>query len=141
MRNTIIISVLFLFLSCRNKVEEIGKPDPYILTENHISEDCGAYQMRFKDGKYIFNFALSGTCKKIKAEDYIKEYSRYLNFYNDSLVNRRGYILLQYYGIHTNIKDFQYSIINITKRNLKTHVSLVEFDDKQFTIKVGDIPL
>ena len=139
--HVVVISFLFLFLSCKNKDEEIGKPDPYILTENHISEDCGAYQMRFKDGKYIFNFALSGTCKKIKSEDYIKEYSRYLNFYNDSLVNRRGYILLQYYGINTNIKYFQESIINITKRNFKTHVSLVESDDKHFTIKVGDIPL
>lgn len=96
----LVISFLFLFLSCKNKDEEIGRPDPYILTENRISEDCGAYQMLFKDGKYIFN-ALSGTCKKIKSEDYIKEYSRYLNFYNDSLVKRRGYILLQYCGINT----------------------------------------
>ena len=139
MRYTIVIAVLFLLLSCKNKDEEIGRPDPYILTEKNISEDCSAYQMRFKDGKYIFNFALSGTCKKIIAEDYVKEYSRYLKFYNDSLVLRKGYILIQYYGIHSDIKDFQDSILNITKRNFKTHISLVDFDDEYFTIKVGDV--
>ncbi|MFH7004875.1 hypothetical protein [Flavobacterium bizetiae] len=138
MRYTIIIAALFLLLSCKNKDEEIGRPDPYILTEKNISEDCSAYQMRFKDGKYIFNFALSGTCKKIKAEDYVKEYSRYLKFYNDSLVLRKGYILIQYYGIHSDIKDFQNSIINITKRNFKTKVSLVESDSDFFIIKVGN---
>lgn len=139
MKYIVIIAVLFLMLSCKNKDEEIGRPDPYVLTENHISEDCSAYQMLFKDGKYIFNFALSGTCKKIKTEDYIKEYSRYLNFHNDSLVNRRGYILLQYYGIPTNVKDFQDSIINITKRNFKTHVSLVNSDNESFTIRVKNM--
>jgi len=138
MKYTLIITALFLLLSCKNKDEEIGRPDPYILTEKNISEDCSAYQMRFKDGKYIFNFALSGTCKKIKAEDYVKEYSRYLKFYNDSLVLRKGYILIQYYGIHSDIKDFQDSIINITKRNFKTNVSLVVSDDGFFMVKVGD---
>lgn len=138
MRYRIIITSLFLLLSCKNKDDEIGRPDPYILTEKNISEDCSAYQMRFKDGKYIVNFALSGTCKKIKAEDYVKEYSRYLKFYNDSLVLRKGYILIQYYGIHSDIKDFQDSIINITKRNFKTKVSLVESDSDFFIIKVGN---
>lgn len=138
MKYTIIITFLFLLLSCKNKDEEIGRPDPYMLTEKNISEDCSAYQMRFKDGKYILNFALSGTCKKIKAEDYIKEYSRYLNLYNDSLFVRRGYILIQFYGINTNIKDFQDSVINITKRNFKTKVSLVESDENFFMVKVGN---
>lgn len=130
--------ILFLLLSCKNKDEEIGRPDHYILTEKNISEDCNAYQMLFKDGKYIFNFALSGTCKKINIEDYLKEYSRYLNFYNDSLVNRRGYILLQFYGIHTNIKDFQDSIIKVTKRNFTPNVSLVKSDNEFFILRVGN---
>lgn len=138
MRYTIIITSLFLLLSCKNKDDEIGRPDPYILTEKNISEDCSAYQMRFKKGEYILNFALSGTCKKIKAEDYIKEYSRYLNLYNDSLFVRKGYILIKYYGINSNIKDFQDSVINITKRNFKTKVSLVESDSGFFMIKVGN---
>jgi len=125
-------------LSCKNKDEEIGRPDPYTLTEKNISEDCSAYQMRFKKGEYIFNFALSGTCKKVKAEDYVKEYSRNLKFYNDSLVLRKGYILIQYYGIHSDIKDFQDSMINITKRKFKTKVSLVESDDGFFIVKVGN---
>ena len=138
MKYTLIITALFLLLSCKNKDEEIGRPDPYILTEKNISEDCSAYQMRFKKGDYILNFALSGTCKKVKAEDYVKEYSRYLKFYNDSLVLRKGYILIQYYGIHSDIKDFQDSMINITKRKFKTKVSLVESDDGFFIVKVGN---
>lgn len=138
MKYIITITVLFLLLSCKNKDDEIGRPDPYILTEKNISEDCSAYQMRFKKGEYILNFALSGTCKKIKSEDYIKEYSRYLNLYKDSLLVRKGYILIKYYGININIKDFQDSVINITKRNFKTKVSLVESDSDFFMIKVGN---
>jgi hypothetical protein len=136
MKYKIIIIVLF-FLSFKNYDEEIGRPDPYILTEKHISEDCSAYQMRFKDGKYIFNFALSGTCKKLKFDDYTQEYSRYLSVYNDSLLIRKGYILLHFYGLGTDNRKLQDSVINITKRNFKTNVSLVESDDGFFMIKVG----
>ncbi|MEN2402532.1 hypothetical protein GKZ90_0022265 [Flavobacterium sp. MC2016-06] len=140
MKYTIIIIVL-LFSSCKNRDEEIGRPDPYTLTERDISEDCSAFQMRFKDGKYILNFALSGTCQNLKVEYYIKEYSRYLNFYHDSLKNRRGYIMLKYHRnsfLNTNIRDLQDSIINITKSNFKTNVSLIESDDNYFMIKVGN---
>jgi hypothetical protein len=42
--------ISFLFLSCKNKDEKIGKPHPYILTENHISEDSVAYQCVLKMG-------------------------------------------------------------------------------------------
>lgn len=119
MKYTLIITALFLLLSCKNKDEEIGRPDPYILTEKNISEDCSAYQMRFKKGHYILNFALSGTCKKLKFEEYIQEYSRYLNQYQDSLLVRKGYIMLKYHShnfLNINIKDFQDSIINVTKK-------------------------
>jgi hypothetical protein len=138
MRYSVIIIILFFFLSCKNKDEEIGRPDSYLLTENNISEDCSAYQMRFKKGDYILNFALSGTCKKIKTEEYTNEYSRYLSLYNDSLLVKKGKIIIHYYGINTNVKDFQDSIINITKRNFKTKVSLIESGDEFFTINVGN---
>ena len=141
MKYTLIITALFLLLSCKNRDEEIGRLDPYILTEKNISEDCSAYQMRFKKGDYILNFALSGTCKKLKFEEYIQEYSRYLNHYQDSLLVRKGYIMLKYHShnfLNINIKDFQDSIINVTKRNFKTNVSLVESDDGFFIVKVGD---
>ena len=97
--------------------------------------------MRFKKGDYILNFALSGTCKKLKFEEYIQEYSRYLNQYQDSLLVRKGYIMLKYHShnfLNINIKDFQDSIINVTKRNFKTNVSLVVSDDGFFMVKVGD---
>ena len=38
-------------------------------------------------------------------------------------------------------KDFQDSIIKITKTNFKTNVSLTESGDEYFTIKVGDLPV
>ena len=138
MRYTI-ITILFLFLSCKSKDDEIGRPDSYILTEKHISKDCSAFQMNFKEGKYILNFALSGTCKELKVENYTKEYSSYLTHYKDSLFVKKGYILLQYYGLNTSIKDFQDSIIHITKKKFKTDdVSLVEEDDFFFRIQVGN---
>ncbi|MBE8723359.1 hypothetical protein [Flavobacterium hungaricum] len=138
MKYRIFFLLLLTLLSCKNNDDEIGRPDPYILTENHISEDCSAFQMRFDKGDYILNFALSGTCPKLKPEEYTKEYSRYLKVYNDSLPLRKGFILVQYYGFNSNIKTFQDSIIQITKRNFKTNVSLVEENNDFFMIQVGN---
>lgn len=138
MRTIVIITVLFLLLSCKKDDNEIGRPDPYILTENHFSEDCSAFQMRFDKGDYILNFALTGTCPKLKPEEYTKEYSRYLKVYNDSLPLRKGFILVKYHGFNSNIKTFQDAIIQITKRNFKTNVSLVEEDNDFFMIQVGN---
>ncbi|MFD1602126.1 hypothetical protein ACFSJW_19275 [Flavobacterium artemisiae] len=138
MKTSVIVTLLFLCLSCKNKEDEIGRPDPYILTENHISEDCSAFQMRFDKGDYILNFALTGTCPKLKPEEYTKEYSRYLKVYNDSLSLRKGFILIKYHGFNTNIKRFQDSIIQITKRNFKTNVSLIEEENEFFMIQVGN---
>ncbi|MFH7004876.1 hypothetical protein [Flavobacterium bizetiae] len=140
MKYTIIIVVLFLLLSCKNKDEEIGRPDSYILTEKDISQDCSAFQMRFKKGEYILNFALSGTCENLKVEEYTHEYSRYLNHYHDSLSIRKGYIMLKYYKhnfLDTNIKDLQDSILKITRKSFKDKVLLSEADENSFIIKVG----
>ena len=129
--------VLFLLLSCKNQDEEIGKPDSYILTENYILEDCNIYQMRFMDGEYIFKFSLAGKCKSLSNDLYIKEYSQYLASCQDSLLNRRGYIILDFFQAHNN-QDLTDSIIKITRRNFKTAVSLSETTENSFTIKVYD---
>jgi len=137
MKYTAMVTILFLVLSCKNKDEEIGKPDSYILTENYISEDCNIYQMRFKDGEYIFKFSLAGKCKSLNNDLYIKEYSQYLTSCHDSLIDRRGYIILDYFQGNNNdvLTD---SIIKITRRNFKTAVSLLETNENSFTIKVYD---
>ncbi|AWK04515.1 hypothetical protein HYN56_09835 [Flavobacterium crocinum] len=132
------IIVLFSIVSCKNKDQNIGVADSYMLTEKHISEDCSAYQMRFKKGDYMFNFALSGTCKKLTMKDYTNEYSMYLDLYKDSLIVKKGSILIQYYGIEGDTKKFQDSIIAITKRNFKTNVSVVESGNEFFRIKVDN---
>jgi hypothetical protein len=137
MRYTLIIMILFLLLSCKNKEDEIGRPDPYILTEKNISEDCNAYQMLFKDGEYIFKFSLAGKCKSLNNDLYIKEYSQYLASCQDSLLNKRGYIILDFFQVNNN-EDLTDSIIKITKRKFKTAVSLSETNKNSFTIKVFD---
>ena len=141
MKYIILTMVLFLFVSCKNNDEEIGRPDPYILTERDISEDCGAFQMRFKHGDCILNFALSGPCEQLKTEEYINEYSEYLQKYQDSLLVKKGFILLQYHSHNfadTTIKNLQDSIINITKKSFKTNVSLKESGKGYFEINVGN---
>ena len=99
------------------------------------------FQMRFKHGDYILNFALSGPCEQLKTEEYINEYSGYLQKYQDSFLVKKGFILIKYHGLNfadTNIKNLQDSVINITKRSFKANVSLVEYDDNYFKIKVGN---
>lgn len=131
------LAILFLVLSCRNKDEEIGRPDSYILTENYISEDCNIYQMRFMDGEYIFKFSLAGKCKSLSNDLYIKEYSKYLKSCHDSLLKRRGYIILDFFKANNN-EDLTDSIIKITKRDFKAAISLSETNENSFTIKIYD---
>ena len=138
MRYSLIFFLLFSLISCEKKSIEIGKPENYTLTERDFSKDCNIYQMRFKDGKYIFKFSLAGSCKSLNTENYIKEYSMYLNLYQDSLVTRRGYILLDYNGIDNDTNVLKDSVINITKRYFKTFVSLSKVDETSFEIKVYD---
>jgi hypothetical protein len=137
MRHTLTVFLLFLLIACKNQNLEIGKPENYILTEKDISKDCNIYQMRFKEGEYIFKFSLAGSCKSLNADNYIKEYSRYLYTYQDSLMSRRGYIIFDYYGINDK-NVLQDSIMNITKKHFKTFVTLSEVDNNGFTIKVFD---
>lgn len=137
MRHTLIIFLLFFLISCRNQSTEIGKPENYTLTDRDISKDCNIYQMRFKDGEYIFKFSLAGSCKSLNNENYIKEYSRYLHLYQDSLIQRRGYIIFDNYGSDNN-SILQDSVIKITKKYFKTFVTLSEVDENGFKIKVFD---
>ncbi len=136
MRYELIGFLLCFLISCKNQNADIGKPENYILTERNVSHDCNIYQMRFKEGDYIFKFSLSGTCKCLSAENYIKEYSRYLHSCQDSLINRRGYIIFDYYDINEN-NVLPNTIMNITKKHFKTFVSLSEIDKNTFTLKVG----
>jgi hypothetical protein len=136
-RHTTIVGAFVFLLSCVSKNDdEIGKPEVYTLTERKMSEDCNAYLMGFWKGGYILRFALAGSCKCLTREEYIQEYSRSLNCYWDSLANRRGYIIFDYY--FANSDALQDSIINITRRKFKAFVFLSEVDKNSFTIKVSD---
>jgi hypothetical protein len=133
------IIILLLFLSCKNKDNEIGKPEKYILSEKEISEDCSVYQMKFYKGEYIFRFALSGACKKISIENYIKEYSEYLFNNHDSLVNKRGLIIIEHNELNkNNKKKIQDSIIGITEKYFKRNIFLYEKDESSFILKVSE---
>ena len=135
------ISFIFLALlagCCTVEDSEIGKPEKYILTETIISEDCNAYQIRYFEGKNIFRFSLSGTCKQLTMDNYIKGYSDYLSLNQDSLVAKRGYIIFDYYSFKDTNNVLVDSIIEITKRKFNTFVSLSEIEKNSFTIKIFD---
>ncbi|REC59814.1 hypothetical protein DRF65_24105 [Chryseobacterium pennae] len=134
----ILILCFLLLLSCRKKDKEIDYPENYILTEKAISKDCHAFQMRFNEGDFILNFSLSGYCHDIKMNDYIKEYSKYLNQYRSRFKVREGYINFNYYGIKET-KVLQDSIIEITARSFKSPVFLSESSEKNFVIKVSPL--
>lgn len=127
--------VFFVFLSCKHNDQEIGKPENYTLSEKNVSEDCNVYQMRFYKGEYIFRFALAGPCKNLSLKSYLSEYSDYLSRNSDSLVNKRGLIIIEYYELNKN--EIQDSILDITKKSFKTDVSLYETEDSRFVLKVS----
>jgi len=139
MKNSYLLLLLILGTRCGVKDDDIGKHENYILTENNISEDCNAYQLRFnKEGEYIFSFSLSGTCKKLTKNDYIRAYKDYLSKYSDSLILKRGKIMVNYYSFSDTNNVLVDSIINVTQRNFNCHVTLSEIDDISFTLKVFD---
>ena len=86
----------------------------------------------------MFSFALSGPCKELTMEAYIQAYSDYLSHYRDSLLIRKGYIKLDYYSFTDTCNVLVDSIIDITKRNLKTSVTLSDIEEGYIKIKVGD---
>ena len=129
--------MLFLY-SCLDD-ERIDKPENYELTEIHrYQDDCSIYQMRFYSGNYIFRFAQSGACPNLKREDYILDYKKYLSKYSDSLANKRGLIIFEYYPFKDSNNILVDSIISISKRYFKSYVSLTEISTNEFTIKVFD---
>ncbi|MDQ6473109.1 hypothetical protein RB619_20915 [Flavobacterium sp. LHD-80] len=127
--------VFFVLLSCKHSNQEIRKPDNYTLSEKNVSEDCNVYQMRFYKEEYIFRFALTGPCKNLSLKSYLSEYSDYLSRNGDSLINKRGLIIIEYYEL--NKKEVQDSILHITKKSFKTDVSLYETEDNRFVLKVS----
>lgn len=119
-----IIFLFVVFMSCK-KQDNIGQPESYILTERNISEDCNAFQLKFKEGKYLLKFSLAGSCKKLTPKQYIQEYVSYLDKNYDSLIHKDGYVIFDYYGLD-NSKTIRDSIIKITKRKFNAEVSLTE---------------
>lgn len=138
MRYFFIILLLMTGACCSVKDSEIGKPENYFSTEREISEDCTGYQIKYYSGKNIFRFSLSGACKNLTMESFLQEYTYYLSTYRDSLADKRGFIIVDYYSISNENNVLVDSIIGITKRNFETYVALSEIDDNGFTIKVFD---
>lgn len=135
------IGIVFLLLigsCCTVKNDEIDKPENYFLTERKISEDCNAYQIKYFSGKNVFRFSLSGKCENLTVDSFLQEYAFYLSTYRDSLMDRRGFVIVDYYSISNPNNILVDSIISITQRNFETYVALSEIDDKGFTIKVFD---
>ncbi|MBB4805898.1 hypothetical protein HNP38_001170 [Chryseobacterium defluvii] len=125
--------ILFAIIACKKYDDEIGIPENYILTENRISNDCVFFQMRFTKGDYILKYSLSGSCKNLKEEAYLKSYSIYIDSNYDNLKNKKGYIMIDHYKV-SDIELFQRKIIWITKKKLDSSVSLFESNENSFTL-------
>lgn len=137
MRQIIITTIIVFFaLSCKHKDNEIGKVENYILTEKDIDKECNVYQMLFKEGDYIFRFSLAGKCKNLKKENYIREYSIYLEKYRNQLINRRGFIIFDKREFNKDNDSLCDSILAVSKNYFKARVFITENNKTSFTIKI-----
>ncbi len=130
------LAVLLCLASCGINDEEIGSPQGYFSSERTIHKDCTIYQMRFSEGPYIFRFAQAGPCKQLIMGDYIKEYSDYLAVAHDSLTDRKGFILLEYYGFEDTANILVDSLISITEKGFGAKVTVSEKDEQRITLEV-----
>ncbi|SHF11009.1 hypothetical protein SAMN05444408_1099 [Chryseobacterium takakiae] len=131
-----IIIILFSTIQCKKYNDDFGKSENYILTENRISNDCTLFQMRFSEGDYLLKYSLSGSCKSLKEEVYLRNYSNYLDLDYEHLKDKSGYIILDHYEI-ADIKAFQNQIIQITEKRFGSSVSLFENSKNSFTLKLS----
>ncbi|KFF23159.1 MULTISPECIES: hypothetical protein [Chryseobacterium] len=127
------IVIIFSIIQCKKYDDEIGKSENYFLTENRISDDCMFFQMRFSKGDYILKYSLSGSCKNLKNEVYLRNYSNYVDINYNNLKNKTGYIIIDHYEV-ANIESFQQEIIRITEKKLGSSVSLFESSENSFTL-------
>lgn len=139
----LLITFLFSISSCNKNDKDIGKQDAYIVTEQNLSSNCSIYQMlikskNYKKGDWFLRVALSGQCKNLTKQEYIEAYSKYLNLNQDSLRGKRGYIIIEYYGLENTNHVLQDSIVKITKKKFNANVSLKEIENDRFTIKIYD---
>ena len=133
----VITMLLFSAVACKKQDDGIGTPENYILTENSISDDCAFFQMRFTKGEYILKYSLSGPCKNLKEEEYLKNYTVYMANNCNNLKNKRGYIIIDHYEV-SDIVFFQRQIIQITKKRLGSSVSLTESGENSFTMMLSN---
>jgi hypothetical protein len=71
-------------------------------------------------------------------DNYIKGYSDYLSLNQDSLVFKRGHVIFDYYSFKDTNNVLVDSIIEITKREFNSYVSLSEIEENSFTLKIFD---
>jgi hypothetical protein len=132
-----IYSVVLIFMSCNNN-DSIHNPDTYESMESHIYSDCAIYKMVFYEGDHIFNFALAGACKDLTQGDYLDDYKKFLNENYRNICNRRGLVTFEYYFLfEKGNNDFINSIIQITKKNFNSNVSLVDVKNQKCSLKIG----
>ncbi|MGJ8661629.1 MAG: hypothetical protein ACSHXL_06300 [Bacteroidota bacterium] len=136
MKYLIFISLITVGCSVK-KDENLGKPDNYVVYETEKTDDCSIYQMIFKNGDYLFRFALSGACKEINQEKYLENYDRFLNE-NDSILKKKGKLLFEFYNISNESDELLTEIIEATKLKFKTYVTIEKISEDRFTLRVFD---
>ena len=135
----LLFGICYLIYSCSNKHTQDSPKDSYYFADSNIAEDCNIYKMIFK-GKsdYIFRYAMAGKCEKLTLEAYESDYEKFLNDYKDSLLDKRGDIIFEYYSFSDSSNVLIDDITSISKKFFKTNVGLKEVRDNKFIISVFD---
>lgn len=91
----------------------------------------------FYDGGNLFRFAESGSCLELNQFDYLEAYAIFLNR-NNSLFNRKGTMVFEFYPFVDTSNIVLDSIIYITQNAFKTNISIKELKNDGFVLEIVD---
>lgn len=91
----------------------------------------------FYDGGNLFRFAESGSCSELNQFDYLEAFAIFLNR-NNSLFNRKGTMVFEFYPFVDTSNIVLDSIIYITQNAFKTNISIKELKNDGFVLEIVD---
>jgi len=130
--NAIAVFLLSLILfSCNS--DPVEQESDWEFADYYISDDCNIYKILLYNEEYVFVFTLAGPCSELSDKEFIEEYERFY-LATDSLPERKGKVVIEYYeGMNKN-DTIVNSIIEITKRMTHHNVVLCSKDTDAFEI-------
>lgn len=101
MDSILIFIFVVLFSGCDsfNKESKTGSMQSYDLVELYHSNDndCSIYTMNFNGSGTIIRYALSGPCRNLSIDTYLKEFNLFYSKYTSEYGCRKGLIQIEFY--------------------------------------------